>query len=295
MTNKIPPSVAEFSVEQLAQTGDTDTTDAIMARQAELIRLQAAEIAALKRDGDGTDERAAFEAGVKAASDHVKSMVNDYDRRHGSTDPDTGTREYPGDGNEWVGQMMELVEDFTGIACPKEWQARARLNASRDGVAVPEGWRLIENKTCYSLTCGGQVIATLAGPAAKENAALIVALLAAPTPAPAHSADDGMVRVPRESLPAHAGVLAERQRQITAEGWTPEHDDHHTYGEIADAAACYALWAGGTAPHNFAQWWPWDREWLKFGSPREMLVKSGALILAEIERIDRALLAGGAQ
>lgn len=59
-----------------------------------------------------------FAAGVKAASDHVKAMVEEYDRRHGSTDPDTGTREYPGNGDEWVGQMMELIEDFTGIVAP---------------------------------------------------------------------------------------------------------------------------------------------------------------------------------
>src|SRR5690606_333611 len=34
-------------------------------------------------------------------------------------------------------------------------------------------------------------------------------------------------------------VLAERRRQIEAEGWTPGHDDKHAEG-LACAAACYA-------------------------------------------------------
>jgi len=76
-------------------------------------------------------------------------------------------------------------------------------------------------------------------------------------------------------------VLAERQRQVEAEGWTPEHDDKHTKGEIRKAAACYA------AGHPIATLWPWGDEWWKYSSPRRSLVKAGALILAEIERLDR--------
>lgn len=34
-------------------------------------------------------------------------------------------------------------------------------------------------------------------------------------------------------------IATERQRQIEAEGWTPEHDDEHINGELADAAAIY--------------------------------------------------------
>ncbi|MCM0757438.1 hypothetical protein M7775_02505, partial [Sporomusa sphaeroides DSM 2875] len=36
-------------------------------------------------------------------------------------------------------------------------------------------------------------------------------------------------------------IAAERQRQISQEGWTPEHDDQHANGELALAAACYAI------------------------------------------------------
>jgi hypothetical protein len=76
-------------------------------------------------------------------------------------------------------------------------------------------------------------------------------------------------------------VLAERLRQIEAEGWTPEHDDKHTKGEMAKAAACYA------AGYPIATLWPWGDEWWKFSDRRRNLVKAGALILAEIERLDR--------
>ena len=78
-------------------------------------------------------------------------------------------------------------------------------------------------------------------------------------------------------------VLAERERQISQEGWTPEHDDGHRNGQMADAAACYA-----STKHIDHLLWPWSREWLKPSDRRRNLVKAGALILAEIERLDRA-------
>jgi len=87
-------------------------------------------------------------------------------------------------------------------------------------------------------------------------------------------------------------VLAERARQIGAEGWTPKHDDAHGNGQMAGAAVCYALssvqhWAAKPAIDTF---WPWDMGWWKPTDCRRDLVKAGALILAEIERLDRAAL-----
>ena len=85
-------------------------------------------------------------------------------------------------------------------------------------------------------------------------------------------------------------VLAERQRQQSVEGWTPEHDDQYEDGELVDAAACYAqdssLWdCAGEPPCD----WPWPDEWWKpTNDMRRNLIKAGALILAEIERRDRA-------
>ena len=82
-------------------------------------------------------------------------------------------------------------------------------------------------------------------------------------------------------------VLAERRRQIEAEGWTPEHDDEHSVGELAKAAACYALVSAGFNPDAIITVWPWHRLWWKPSDKRRSLVKAGALILAEIERLDR--------
>lgn len=91
-------------------------------------------------------------------------------------------------------------------------------------------------------------------------------------------------------------VLAERQRQISEEGWTAEHDDRHTKGEMARAAANYATCSTIPAGDQFERHhlsrsllaWPWDRQWWKPTTARRDLVKAGALILAEIERLDRA-------
>lgn len=82
-------------------------------------------------------------------------------------------------------------------------------------------------------------------------------------------------------------VLAERRRQIDVEGWTPEHDDGHAHGEMAQAAASYCF-AASDQPTMGKVWWPWSSEWWKPAAPRRMLVKAAALIIAEIERLDRA-------
>lgn len=93
-------------------------------------------------------------------------------------------------------------------------------------------------------------------------------------------------------------IIAERQRQISEEGWTPEHDDRYSCGELAGAAACYARytnargWVFPTNPSDYQSAeepsdWPWAAEWWKPTNPRRDLVKAGALILAEIERMDR--------
>ncbi len=95
-------------------------------------------------------------------------------------------------------------------------------------------------------------------------------------------------------------IAAERQRQIESEGWTHEHDDEHQMGEIAIAAACYALpeierveslgchepeYGGDGSPLI----WPWGGYWKPTPNDRvRELVKAGALIAAEIDRLRRA-------
>lgn len=101
---------------------------------------------------------------------------------------------------------------------------------------------------------------------------------------------------PEELTAAALDVLAERLRQIEAEGWSPEHDDEHDDGGMAKAAGCYAFASMGYYTNGLGEIespesdWPWDEGWWKPGTPRRMLVKAGALILAEIERIDRATM-----
>ena len=90
--------------------------------------------------------------------------------------------------------------------------------------------------------------------------------------------------------------------QTSGEGWTPEHDDTHENGELAAAGACYALikWSETDAERL----WPWrvrgTGHEIENGSPDGFkpsvdrirnLVKAGALIAAEIDRLQRKVLA----
>lgn len=79
-------------------------------------------------------------------------------------------------------------------------------------------------------------------------------------------------------------IESERERQIYREGWTEEHDDKHVNNELALAAACYAV------PDVFSQgYWPptWNLSWYKSTTRIRDLVKAGALIAAEIDRLQR--------
>lgn len=102
----------------------------------------------------------------------------------------------------------------------------------------------------------------------------------------------------REALGSQAAsdVLTERRRQVEAEGWTAAHDDMNDTGEMATAAAAYALAATGFRKQAVMEFWPkkWSSLWFKSTTSRRDLVKAGALIVAEIERLDRAALKGDA-
>ncbi|MCG6541719.1 hypothetical protein MCB86_16725 [Pseudomonas sp. KSR10] len=87
-----------------------------------------------------------------------------------------------------------------------------------------------------------------------------------------------------EQSQAAADVLAERRRQVEAEGWTPAHDDLYCAAELPRAAAAYILnGANDEAPCI----WPFASKWWKPKEARPNYVRAGALILAEIERLDR--------
>ena len=91
-------------------------------------------------------------------------------------------------------------------------------------------------------------------------------------------------------------ILKERRRQREDLKWTLEHDDAHTNGELSRAAACYAVseemrggWRGllvNSTPGQFMRVWPWQGGFKPKGRRRD-LVRAGALIVAEIARLDR--------
>jgi len=89
-------------------------------------------------------------------------------------------------------------------------------------------------------------------------------------------------------------IAAERKRQITAEGWTPEHDDEHDNMEIGEAARCYLDHYMSGNDSDFPSLhprWPWDTTWWKPSKdPVRNLEKVGALIAAEIDRVQRERL-----
>lgn len=90
-------------------------------------------------------------------------------------------------------------------------------------------------------------------------------------------------------------IAAERERQVTEEGYTAEHDEGHAY-QLAYAARVYAAQATvniaeGTSdamPHGWARFegWPWaERYWKPTGDPVRDLVKAGALVAAAIDSL----------
>ena len=109
-------------------------------------------------------------------------------------------------------------------------------------------------------------------------------------------------------------IAAERQRQISGERYSSAHDDKHTDGSIAMAAACYAaperIYTQDARFVNQVVYsepfpWSWDKRY-SYGDNRknssnalpdpdtftdeeriDLLVKAGALIAAEIERLQR--------
>lgn len=85
-----------------------------------------------------------------------------------------------------------------------------------------------------------------------------------------------------------AEVADERRRQVQTEGFSRSHDDETHYdGSLAMAAACYAA-PEEIYTNTLSDPWPWpDYDKRDTHSRRRRLVIAAALIVAEIERIDR--------
>lgn len=86
-------------------------------------------------------------------------------------------------------------------------------------------------------------------------------------------------------------VAAERGRQIALEGRSSKHDDAMQPGELAVAGLCYAGHAAATlagcGQDTIPSPWPWHQRFWKPKGPRRDLVRAAALLIAEIDRIDR--------
>jgi hypothetical protein len=91
-------------------------------------------------------------------------------------------------------------------------------------------------------------------------------------------------------------ILDERFRQVNEEGWTSEHDDTHGNAELSLAACSYveaslSLLKGVPIANiqvsSQSYDWPWEESWHPSGDPIRNLVKAGALIAAEIDRLQR--------
>jgi hypothetical protein len=118
----------------------------------------------------------------------------------------------------------------------------------------------------------------------------------------------GMLGLPENHRPSGIDLIAaERVRQMSEKGWTAEHDDGHADGSLAMAAACYAANERIYVERRYARLvgfvdpWPWQnweddrkaggnhvtRVPLRGEARKTALIKAGALIAAELDRIER--------
>ena len=103
------------------------------------------------------------------------------------------------------------------------------------------------------------------------------------------SAEVGSQKLP----PGAQAITAERIRQITAERWSAEYDDQHTHSQLLHAAGAYLKAAidisnGIKGKPRPTSDWPWDhRLWKPSASAQRNIVKAGALIAAEWDRLMR--------
>ncbi len=179
------------------------------------------------------------------------------------------------DGPETAQETRDVIEWYTSslqVAATRQEPAPAQVSEAQEATRV-----LFEEIGCYSVQCAktGQLAPSKSLLDAVNHLAALASreTQAGPNSKAAHD------------------VLAERRRQVEVEHWHPEHDDEHEAGELALAASCYAEQGpepyGVTYPTIPARW-PWEPDAWKPKDYRSNLVRAGALILAEIERLDRA-------
>ncbi len=87
---------------------------------------------------------------------------------------------------------------------------------------------------------------------------------------------------------AEQDVLAERASQRIK--WGDTHDDEHDWS-IKEAAICYAQGYMTWRPGQSEQRWPWEHAAWKPRGQRENIVRATAMLIAELDRMDRAAIA----
>lgn len=270
--------------------------DAALARVAELEaklgKLEKQEPVAVVK-GDGS-LGAGFPSGTKlyAAPVAQAQQLNDLDKQcRDDVARALGLRPNQERGFAWSHLLASIK------SCVKASGDSAQAQHS-----VPEGWMLVECGiwTQEQVDEMQKTVARFRNSELVDDRALAMAVAdAGQCKAPEISLAELLAAAPGKEVPqAWIDVQAERRRQIEAEGWTPKHDDEHSHGQMARAAACYAL-AGSSAPNDetaallVSLAWPWDEQWWKPSTARRDLVKACALALAEIERLDRATATQG--
>lgn len=104
-----------------------------------------------------------------------------------------------------------------------------------------------------------------------------------------HDPDSGKASVvdpATTSMTGAALIGAERQRQMTEEGWTTQHDDQHGPIVLEAAALCYRDAGDANSPHS--DLWPWSPEWWKPKGRQRNLERAGALYQAAADAAERA-------
>lgn len=90
-----------------------------------------------------------------------------------------------------------------------------------------------------------------------------------------------------EGIPqAWLDVIEERRRQRSVLGYTPSKDDAYIFDELPRAAVSYILYTYNKSK-AVPPMWPWSMDHWKPKTPRGNVVRAIALLIAEVERMDR--------
>jgi hypothetical protein len=99
---------------------------------------------------------------LEEAATLIDRKVASYDANMGMTDPDTGTREYPGEGAEWVHEMDELAEEIRAlksaapVSVPQPAAPKGYVLALQTVVELPDG----KKELGYTLLSGVGIFQT---------------------------------------------------------------------------------------------------------------------------------------